>query len=528
MVEICAIAVGLVPSHPFPREILAPERKPRKPPQPFTLAHFRAWASDLILDTGQSWRPEGFQDAFLEDVFSGCPECWLVVPEGNGKTTLVAGLALYHCEHRPHASVPIAASSREQAEIMYRQAEGFVLRSERLYEPVYSAIAAAKGKRKTDVPRFLCLEGYRRINHHGGGRIQVFASDDRTGDGVIPTLGILDEMHRHRDLALYRTWAGKLTKRDGQLVGISTSGEPGSDFELTRARIRQSAKRILRRGAFTRAASDRLILHEWAVPEGGSVTDFRQVKRANPFSGITVPGLRAKYASPTMTDSHWRRFVCNLPTRGVTAAITEAEWAAAATADPIPVGEPIWLGLDVAWKWDTTAAVPFWMPEDHRRIFGPATILVPPRDGTSLDPDLVEAALLTIHGRNPIHTVVMDSSRAEQLGRWIETDVGATVIDRPQTNMLAVQDYDRFMEALRSGWLTHQGDPGLTRHALNAIARVLPFGDARFDRPTESRKGPEQERRVIDALTAAAMVHAAAVTMPEPPADPGPYFVSLK
>jgi phage terminase large subunit-like protein len=160
--------------------------------KPFTLPHWRRWTRDLILDTGHSWRPEAFQDAFVADVFAGTKECWLVVPEGNGKTTLLAGLALYHVEHRPFASVPVAAASREQAEILYRQAEGFVLRSEMLHKPVHSAVQAAKGKRKTEVPRFLCLEGYRRINHHAGGRIQVFAADDRTGDGVIPTLGIID------------------------------------------------------------------------------------------------------------------------------------------------------------------------------------------------------------------------------------------------------------------------------------------------------------------------------------------------
>jgi phage terminase large subunit-like protein len=484
--------------------------------QPFTLAHFRAWASDLILDTGESWHPEPFQDAFVEDVFTGCPECWLVVPEGNGKTTLVAGLALYHCEHRPHAAVPVAASSREQAEIMYRQAEGFVLRSERLYEPVHSDIQAAKGKHKTDVPRFMCLEGYRRINHFGGGRIQVFAADDRTGDGVIPTLGIIDELHRHRDLGLYRTWSGKLGKRDGQIVAISTAGEPFSEFEQTRERIRQSGTIIKRKGSFVRAASSNMILHEWALPDARDSEKFDKVKAANPFTGITVDTLRKKYLSPTMTVAHWRRFVCNLPTRSENAAIQEAEWFKAGTTDQIPKGEPIWLGADIAWKWDTTALAPLWFRDHDYRLFGHPKILVPPRDGTSLNPELIERALYEIHERNPIHTVVMDSSHAEQLGMWIESELGATVIDRQQTNALAVEDYERFMEALRNGWLKHPNDPVFTQHVLNAVTRILPHGDARFDRPSASRRDvSEQDVRVIDGLTAASMVHAMAATQPD-------------
>ncbi len=72
------------------------------------------------------------------------------------------------------------------------------------------------------------------------------------------------------------------------------------------------------------------------------------------------------------------------------------------------------------------------------------------------------------------------------------------------------------MDALRRGWLKHSGDAGFTSHALNAIARILPFGDARFDRPSQTRMSAEQERRVIDALTAASMVHTFATTRPAP------------
>jgi phage terminase large subunit-like protein len=94
------------------------------------------------------------------------------VPEGNGKTTFMAAWRLYYGDYKPSAMVPIGASSREQAEILYRQAEGFVLRTKGLRE------------------RFKCQEGYRRIKClRTGGRIQVFAADDRTGDGIIPTAG---------------------------------------------------------------------------------------------------------------------------------------------------------------------------------------------------------------------------------------------------------------------------------------------------------------------------------------------------
>jgi hypothetical protein len=94
------------------------------------------------------------------------------------------------------------------------------------------------------------------------------------------------------------------------------------------------------------------------------------------------------------------------------------------------------------------------------------------------------------------------------------------VIDRGQSNVAAAQDYERFMEALSAGVLRHAGDTGLTSHAMNAVARSVGPGSARFWRPSEGRQSSEQERRVIDALTAAAMVHSVAAGLHQVPVEP--------
>ncbi len=462
-------------------------------PKPFTIEHFTRWATDLVLDSGKPWEVEDFQSAFVADVFAGHFQCWLVIPEGNGKTTLVAGLALYHIEHTFGARVMVAAASREQAGILYQQAAGFVSRS-----PKFRSV-------------FLPLEGSRRIRFDPQeARIQIMAADERTGDGIIPTFTVVDELHRHRTLGLYRTWTGKLDKRDAQMVAISTSGEPGSEFEVAREQIRQADPHATRTETFTRSVTEEMVLHEYAVPQDGDVEDIELVKRANPLRAVTVAKLERKRRSPTMTVQHWRRFNCNLPTRSEFAAIMESEWFGAAVAGEIPEGEPVWAGLDVGWKWDTTALVPLWIRDAEFRLFGAAEVLVPPRDGTSLDPDAVEDALRRVHERNPIHTLVMDETRAEQLKVWAETELKVErVVGWPHSPKMAALDYERFMEALREGWLHHTGDPKLTRHVLNAVAKVKTEG-TRFDRPSQTREGGNQDMRVIDALIAAAMVHNAA------------------
>jgi len=460
----------------------------------------------LELDTGDRWVVESFFELFLEDYFAGVPECWLVVPEGNTKTTSLAGLGVYLNEYRHAAWIPWAASSRDQAEIGYRQAEGLILRSPRLRRLMK------------------CQEGYRRIkNLETGGRIQIFAAGDDHADGIIPTDAFLDELHRHKDLRLYRTWRGKLEKRGGQMATISTAGEPGSEFELTRELIRQSVPEVSRRPGFVHCRSEQIALHEYAVDAKADVEDMRVVKEANPFSGITVESLARKRSTPTMTVPHWRRFVCNLATRGVDSAVTEAEWAAALSERRIPDDAPVWLGLDVAFKADTTAMVPLWMPDPDFRLLGEATILEPPRNGDGIKTSEIERALADLAGRYHVETVVMDPSYAMWLAEWIREELELTVIERVQSPKLQCLDYARFMEALRLGKLHHSGDPGLNVHVLNAVAYSSRDGSGtKFGRPSESRHRLESQRvRVIDALVAAAMVHSQMVAgLDETPREP--------
>lgn len=458
----------------------------------------------MVLDNGDYWEPESFQLEFVEDLFSDVPVHWLVVPEGNGKTTLLSGVALYWADYTPEAAVVMAASSRDQCGLLLSQGIGFVRRS-----PGFDK-------------RFRVFEGYRRIDAlRTHGEIQVFAADERTGDGVLPDLALCDELHRHRTLNLYRTWLGKLDKRDGTLAVISTAGEPGGEFETTRARLRTEAPDVTVKGRHVRAASPEAVLHDFALRPDDNADDMKLVKEANPFSGVTVAKLKRKRKNPSMTPGHWLRFVCNRATRTEAAAVGEAEWQ-----DHLLSLKPARLkgvecdcGLDLGWKMDTTAIAPLFDLRQVDRVtekgylLGEPVVLTPPRDGNSLDPDLVMGAFEDIHAVTPIRRVVMDpSAGGEQLAFWLERDLGVDVVtysQKPEPMALAAA---RFMEKLREDLLWHLGDPVLTRHVLNAVARDLRDGRFRFDRPVRSRSAPDAPQREIDALIAAAIVLSVAVS----------------
>ena len=476
---------------------LSPRR--RVSGRPFTVEHFRRWSARFKLKDGKRFVLDDYQALFLADLFARQPdgsptfaELWLIVPEGNGKTTFVALIVLYKIEFKSEAWVPVAASARDQAvDLTYRICAGFVERNKLEDE-------------------YLLHPGYRSIVHRQSkGSLKIFASDAASGDGVDPDLAVIEELHRLASMELYETWAGKLDKSDGQLVIVSTAGEPGGPFEELREHIRQSATEQRREGCFLRAVAPGVVLHEYAIPEDGDPQDLELVAAANPFSAKTVEALAKKRAKPSWRLAHWRRFTCNLPTRADEAAVTESEWYAQTATDPIPEKEPVSCGADFGWNNDTTAIVPLYVRDPKYRQFGPARIIEPPATGEMTHPDTVKTAFYKILEHNPIELVVMDMTQAEDIAAWISDELGVTVIDRSQGNPMKVLEYQQFMKGIRQRELWHSGDEGFRRHVLNAVLRVLPDGKMRFARPKASRtvSAEARRRRVIDALDAAAMVY---------------------
>jgi phage terminase large subunit-like protein len=473
-------------------------RKLRAEETPFTLEHFQAWVGvhKLTLDSGELLELEPFQLEIVADILSGVRRVWAILPEGTAKTTLMALVALYQADHTPSPWIPIGAASRDQAEIMFGQAGGFVERSPSLRK------------------RFRVYEGYRKIKSlaNGGRGIKVYAADAGTGDGVIPSpCAYVDELHRHKDLKLYRLWRGKLNKRDAQIVVISTAGEPESDFEQTRAQIRDLAVERVYDGCHLRATGESIVYHEWAVPRPEDAKNLEIVKAANPLKQVTIEYLAEKLRQEDLDyGEDWLRLTCNIPTRSSFAAIPEKDWDACCSEERIPEGVPVAVGADFAWIEDTTSIIPLYIQDPEVRIFGDPFILEPPGDGTMLDADDVKNAFRELHERNPIDLIVADPSKAQDVIQWAEKEFNCTVIPRQQTNAFAAEDYEMFMEALRERWIHHSGHLGFRRHALSAIRSRLAGDKHRFDRPRTLRKQKKDERRiVIDALTAAAMVHSA-------------------
>jgi phage terminase large subunit-like protein len=471
--------------------------------EPFSLEHFEGWAAGLVLDNGGRVVLEDWQRRFVADIFEGFPVCWLVVPEGNGKTTLLASLGLYGLRFAEDASIPIAASSRDQARIMYRQMKGFVKRSK-------------LEKVARDGTWFECFDGYRQIHLRGPGKtkrgdilgqIELHAADAGTADGVIPfPFAFLDELHRHKDLGLHRTWTGKLDKRGAQEIGISTAGAPGHEFEVARERIPEQATE---EGSFRRYVAGRMVMHEYALRDRNLSEDLEAVKSANPLRSVTIEALAAKRADPTMTDSHWLRFSCNVAanTDAAELFIDLAVWdALAEPGSSVEQNAYVCLGADGSRTHDTTVVAHASAVAD--RIDVGCRVFSVRKDvahhvlhvGGKVDFEDVEDYLIGLFDEfSPLETAYDP--------RYLERSMEIVDLRLPSAAVIAVEPqskhardaYQALFTAVVEGKLRHNGDPVIAAHLANCAV-------VRDERNQEIRRLRKIDpRKPIDAVPALAL-----------------------
>jgi len=398
----------------------------------------------------------------LRDYFDGCRESLILIPKKNGKTTLLAALALFHLLTTDDAACFIGAASRDQASILYDQACGLVRRSDWLADEV-------------DIK-----SGYRQIrSRRDSGLIKVLAADAGTADGVIPTLALVDELHRHKTADLYGVFRDGLGPRDGRMITISTAGD-SDESPLGRLRTQAHAMPGLKReGAYRYGRVDGFALHEWALDPDENRGDLDLVKLANPAPWQTAQALGERLSSQSMTEWQWARFACGVWLAGEDGAISGKEWAACADpATAIPAGtKGVYIGVDLAWRWDTAAYVPVWRNEDGVLIVAKPTILHPPGDGTSIDDHEHWESVAEMASIWPEATFVIDpNAGGESLAQRIDADLPARVAEHNQQPTAMALAAQRLNEAISAGNIRHPDDTELNAQVLAAAPRPVGEG----------------------------------------------------
>jgi len=417
---------------------------------------FGRFARTLTTEQGGPLELEPFQRRALADYFDGAIETLILLPKKNGKTTLLAALALYHLCTTSDAECVVAARSREQATILYDQALGFIRRSHDLRE------------------RVVAKRGYKEIRSlRDVGRVRVLAADVETADGVIPTLALVDELHRARSAELYGIFRDGLGPRGGRMIAISAAGDSEtSPLGLMRAAARRLPE-LTRKGRYTyaRSSDGAYALHEWALEPDDNVDDMRVVKRVNPASWQTTDALAQRHDSPSMLPWQWQRFACGIWVGAEAWWVVADDWHGAARELELEPGDEIALGFDGSRYGDATALVGCRIDDG---LLAPIAVWeAPPGDGDWQVPTAeVDATVARTMETYRVRRGYFDPPLWQsEIDGWAR-DYGEPAVLRFQTNRSRMMGaVERFRTDLTAGALIHNGAEPLTRHVLNAQIR---------------------------------------------------------
>lgn len=428
----------------------------------YSLEDFARFCGRLILDSGEPFELEGFQRELLADYFGGTVETLILLPKKNGKTTLKAALALFHVITTPDAECVVAAASRDQASILLRQAKGFIDRWPELSARLY-------------------VKDREIIKRDKRGRIRILAADADTADGIIPTLAIVDELHRARSADLYGVFRDGLGPRGGQLVAISAAGDSASSVL---GELRASAfelEHVVHEGGHVHAWDDAgfFAMHEWALSRDDDLDDLELVKTVNPASWQSLEELRRRHDSPSMLPWQWARFACGVWQASEAWWIRSEEWRGAqapVAVAPLAPGEAIALGFDGSRSGDATGLVGCRLSDGLCQVLGlweaPAG-----SDGWEVPAGEVDATLARVmEGYRVVRGYFDPPLWQSEIDRWAQ-EFGQPAVVPFATNTRPMQNaVERFRTDLLGGSVWHLGDPRLTRHVLNARTKEVRGG----------------------------------------------------
>ena len=194
----------------------------------------------------------------------------IIVGQGNGKSTMIAGAAAYGLtkDGERGAEVYCLANSKDQARIIFNECSSQIDNS-----PVLS-----KHVRLTKQGLF-----FDKTNS----KFQPLATDSKNLDGRNVHLGIFDEIQEFRDYALINVIKGKTKKRkQPMIIYITTLGTvidgPLMDFYVLGGQILDDT------GAIAQRAADRTFVYIDEIDEDDDPADPECWAKANPSLGALL------------------------------------------------------------------------------------------------------------------------------------------------------------------------------------------------------------------------------------------------
>jgi phage terminase large subunit-like protein len=439
----------------------------------------------------------------------------LSVARKNGKTAMIAGIALAHLvgpEAIPNGEIYSAANDRDQAGIVFKFARQIVDLEPDLRDKIEVVVSTKTmiGRRTGSV--------YRAVSAEAG-----------TKHGYLPSVVIYDELAQAKSRDLYDVLDTSFGARDEPLfITISTQS---NDPEHILSKLIDDG---------LSGTDPSIVCHLHAADEDCDLDDEDQWKKANPALGIfrdredLVAAIRKAKRLPA-EEIKVRHLFLNQRVSLNATLITRAAWMACVGEVALADDEEVYVGVDLSSVLDLTAVVVvsvsdparvlpfFWKPSEHlvehsNRDFGSGNIryvewaqagqlLTSP--GKTIDPAVVATFIAELNQRYRIRGIAYDRWHINNLLREFDRIGLQAYRDDEKGDGLRLVPWgqgfrdmgpaiDALELAIVEGKLIHPSNPVLNWNMANAVASMDPAGNRKLNK--------DKVKFRIDGAVALAMV----------------------
>mgnify|MGYP000850598621 CR=1 FL=1 len=429
--------------------------------QPFLLLD---WQYEVLWNVYGTVKPDGLRQykyAYLE------------IPKKNGKTSLIAAIALYHlvCDG-PGGQIYCCAADRGQAELVYKAACGMREQNEDLEQLL--KLTDSKKEIKNTIT---------------GTTMKVLSAEAYTKHGLNPTVVIFDELHAqpNRELWDIMTFGAGSARREPIWWVITTAGDD-PDRHSIGWEIHEQAQRI-KDGEINNPA---WYVKIYNAPEDADIFDEETWYLANPSLGKTInietvrqEALDARNRESAERLFRWLRLNQWLSVKNIGWLPLTLWDSTVGSWDPAQlVGKKCYLGLDLSSTTDLTACALLFMPQEGldewtvifegwipdekmkeriKRDNVPYAQWVKAKylhvtPGNAVDYEFVEARIKALAQQYDVKYLCTDPWNSLMLTQRLEK-AGIDIVDVPQTIAGRSPGMKEIERLLMSGQMTHEKNP---------------------------------------------------------------------
>lgn len=311
--------------------------------QPFLLLD---WQHQVVRDVYGTINEKGYrkhQYAYLE------------IPKKNGKTELVAGLALYHIfNDPPSGQIYCCAAEKEQAGLVYKAAKQMIEQDDALS----GMVKVVDSKKEIH-------------NKYTGTFIKVLSAEAYSKHGLNPTVVIFDELHAQptRDLWDVMTFGAGAARKEPLWWVITTAGDD-PDRHSIGWEVHEYARKLID-GEITDPIWYAKI---FCAAEDDDIFDEATWHKANPSLGHTIEIEKVRQEAIGARNDEAKEKLFRWLRLNQWIALKSVSWLPLTLWDSTEgkwcpsdlIGRRCYIGLDLSSTIDLTAAALLFPPDDEQ------------------------------------------------------------------------------------------------------------------------------------------------------------------